>query len=92
MNFSKELEAVTGEGKKHEVLEDLAEDEEKAEAQREQKQAIHLVERCRLSPEEKRQTIAKLEAGEMTPKEAANMVTLLAQDPKRNRKKTLSHD
>lgn len=95
MNFSKNLEFVTGEGKKQEVLEELVEAEETAKAEqylREQAQAIHLVKTSRLEPEEQRQTIAKLKTGEMTPQDAVKMVSLLEQDPKRNRKKTLSHD
>lgn len=95
MSFSKDLEAVTGEGQDHEVLEALAEAEEQAKAEqalREQKQAIHLVERSRLSPEEKRQTIARLEDGEMTPQEANQVVSMCQQDSTRNRKKTLSRD
>ena len=86
---------MTGEGQNHEVLEELVEAEETAKAKqalREQAQAIYLVKSSRLKPEEQRQTIARLEAGEMTPQQAVNMVSLLEQASKRNRKKTLSHD
>jgi hypothetical protein len=95
VSFSKDLEAVTGEGEKHEVLEDLAEDEEKTAAERamrEQQQAIDLVERSHLKPEAQRQTIAKLEAGEMTPQQAAQVVSMCQQDSTRNLKKSVSHD
>ncbi len=95
VNFSNELDAVTAEEQKHGVLEDLAEAEEMANVERErrmQNQAIDLVNRSRLTPEEKRQTITKLEAGEMTPQLAAQMVSICQQDSTRNRKKSHSHD
>ena len=70
---------MTGEGRDREVLEALAEDEEKTnakQAMREQMQTIAFVDRSRLSDEAKRQTIAKLEAGEMTPQQANQMVSM----------------
>lgn len=94
-SFSEEVEAVTGAGEKHQVLEELVEDEEMAKAEqalREQKQAIYLVRRSRLSHEEQRQTIAKLEAGEITPQEANQVVSICQQDSTRNRKNARSHD
>ena len=90
MNFSKNLEAVTGVGKEHEVLEELVEEEEAAKAKQamqEQAQAIALVNRSRLTPKAKAETIAKLEDGTMTAQQALDMVSLLQQDPVSNKKK-----
>ena len=95
VNLSKEVEAVTGEGRDREVLEALAEAEDQTNAERamqEQMQSVALVKRSRLSDEEKQQTIAKLEAGEMTPQQANQMVSMCQQDSTRNRKKSRSHD